>query len=321
MAPQLKVSYGEQQQVAIAAEALGVVRKLQDTKQVIKSELNLPEEEYNLYDAHGLIENDIDLQRCFHKFNKGDEDCEIEIRNSWEHNHFMRIRRLEEKQRALEDRILKVEGTLTSSDEKTGFVGHWNKIEDLQKQMLAVVDRVVVTEHFPSKVHEPAISAWKLARDQDLKAIEELTQSSKAHAAEALGTMARVNNLDAAIKEIMQDHDQTKQELLGVSRSLDESQGRSAATTQENFFKKGGWSSKDELNLKFLVDGQTVSMKVETTDTIALVKAMLQGKMDYHRKQQALSFEGKPLEDDQLVSHYNLPSFATVQVTVGAMKE
>ena len=67
-----------------------------------------------------------------------------------------------------------------------------------------------------------------------------------------------------------------------------------------------------ELFIK-LPTSKTITLNVEASDTIAIVKAQIQGREGIPRGQQRLIFKGKQLEDDEIVQECGLKHRSTVE--------
>ena len=62
------------------------------------------------------------------------------------------------------------------------------------------------------------------------------------------------------------------------------------------------------------LDGKTITLQVEATDTIENVKTMIAQKTEAEPFQQRLVYGGKELKGDQILSDYNIQNESTLHL-------
>jgi ubiquitin len=64
------------------------------------------------------------------------------------------------------------------------------------------------------------------------------------------------------------------------------------------------------------LNGETIKLEVESTDTIGRIKVKIQDKFDYHTSFMHLDFDGKELEDNRKLEEYNIQNESLLHLSI-----
>mmetsp|Transcript_49654 Transcript_49654/g.105714 ORF Transcript_49654/g.105714 Transcript_49654/m.105714 type:complete len:574 (-) Transcript_49654:339-2060(-) len=196
MAPQLIFQYNGQR-VKVPAPSPPTVEAAQKLAQ---ERLVLSKGSYDLFDRYGRIDHGEDLQRAMHLADG--QDCLIEVR---EHEHYARLRRIEDQNKSQDERLAKLETFLTDSNARVSQI-----VQVAKDEIMASVNKLNNRVENDIKVVLDATVQDKLELQKDVRNIleftsqidlEELKQNSADTAklgVEVKDAVRRVNDMQAS---------------------------------------------------------------------------------------------------------------------------